>query len=137
MDVILAGAASFISALLADELVGGGAFGITQTLVWTLIGVASSALFVWIFRTYRIIIRHTTLRQLARFSAVAFGQAIFVFLIYSIIFGYSAAVLFASVANLLLTFTTLVITRALMIIAYDMVKARLEFRRNCQNVMVY
>ena len=137
MDVILAGAASFISALLADVLVGGGVFGITQALVWTLIGAAASALFVWIFRTYRIIIRHTTLRQLARFSAVAFGQTIFVFLIYSIIFGYSAAILFASVATLLLTFTALVITRALMIIAYDMVKARLEFRRNCQNVMVY
>ena len=137
MDVMLAAAASFLSALFADTLVGGGVFGITRALVWTLIGAASSALFVWLLRTYRMIIRHTTLRQLARFAAVAFSQAVFVLFIYTMIYGYSTTALFASLANVLLTFTAFVITRALMIIAYDMVKARLEYRRNCQNVMVY
>lgn len=137
MDVLLSAGMSFLAALFAESLVGGDVLDLFHVLVWTLIGTASSVLLVWIFRTYRIIIRHTTLRQLARFAAVAAGQAVMTFIVYSILFGYTTTVLLAMVSDLLLTFAVLVITRALMVIAYDMVKERLDYRRNCQNVMIY
>ena len=137
MDVILSMVASLLSVLFADVLVGTGAIGIGRALVWTLVGGATSALFVYLLRTYRIIIRHTTLRQLALFGAVALGQATLVLIIYSLIYVYSTTALLASVADFLLTFTVFVITRALMAIAYDIVKERMETRRNCQNVMIY
>ena len=137
MDVVLSMVASLLSVLFADVLVGSGAIGIGRALVWTLVGGATSALFVYLLRTYRIIIRHTTLRQLALFGAVAFGQATLVLIIYSLIYVYSTTALLAAVADFLLTFTVFVITRALMAIAYDIVKERMETRRNCQNVMIY
>ena len=137
MDVILSMVASLLSVLFADVLVGSGAIGIGRALVWTLVGGATSALFVYLLRTYRIIIRHTTLRQLALFGAVALGQATLVLIIYSLIYVYSTTALLAAVADFLLTFTVFVITRALMVIAYDIVKERMETRRNCQNVMIY
>ena len=137
MDVILSMVASLLSVLFADVLVGTGAIGIGRAIVWTLVGGATSALFVYLLRTYRIIIRHTTLRQLALFGAVALGQATLVLIIYSLIYVYSTTALLAAVADFLLTFTVFVITRALMAIAYDIVKERMETRRNCQNVMIY
>lgn len=137
MDVILSMVASLLSVLFADVLVGTGVIGIGRALVWTLVGGATSALFVYLLRTYRIIIRHTTLRQLALFGAVALGQATLVLIIYSLIYVYSTTALLAAVADFLLTFTVFVITRALMVIAYDMVKERMETRRHCQNVMIY
>lgn len=137
MDVVLSMLASLLSVLFADVLVGSGAIGIGRALVWTLVGGATSALFVYLLRTYRIIIRHTTLRQLALFGAVALGQATLVLIIYSLIYVYSTTALLAAVADFLLTFTVFVITRALMAIAYDIVKERMETRRNCQNVMIY
>ena len=137
MDVILSMVASLLSVLFADVLVGSGAIGIGRALVWALLGGSASALFVYLLRTYRIIIRHTTLRQLILLGAVACGQAMLVLLIYSIIYVYSTTALLAAVADFLLTFTLFVITRALMVIAYDMVKERMETRRNCMNVMIY
>ena len=137
MDVVLSMVASLLSVLFADVLVGTGAIGIGRAIVWTLVGGATSALFVYLLRTYRIIIRHTTLRQLALFGAVALGQATLVLIIYSLIYVYSTTALLAAVADFLLTFTVFVITRALMAIAYDIVKERMETRRNCQNVMIY
>ena len=71
MDVVLSMVASLLSVLFADVLVGSGAIGIGRAIVWTLVGGATSALFVYLLRTYRIIIRHTTLLQLALFVAVA------------------------------------------------------------------
>ena len=126
MDVVLSLLASLLSVLFADVLVGSGAIGIGRAIVWTLVGGATSALFVYLLRTYRIIIRHTTLRQLALFGAVALGQATLVLIIYSLIYVYSTTALLAAVADFLLTFTVFVITRALMAIAYDIVKERME-----------
>ena len=137
MDVILSAAASFLSALFADALVGHNEIGLSGALVWMVAGAGSSALFVWLFRTYRMIIRHTTLRQLASFAGVAFCQAVLILFIYAMVEGFSATALLASVADMMLTFVVVVITRVVMIIVYDMVKERLETRRGCQNVMIY
>lgn len=137
MDVFLCAIASFLSALFAELVVGGGVFSIFHCFIWVVLSALTSALFVWQFKTYRIIIRHTTLRQLARFAAVSALQAFLAFLIYCLIFGYTTTLLIAAVAGMFLTFSALVITRVVMAVAYDVFKSHLESRRNCQNVMIY
>ena len=138
MDVLLSAAASFVSVLFADALVGNNAFNLANVVVWTVIGAASSALFVWLFRTYRIIIRHTTMRQLSSFASVASCQAIFTFIVYSIIYEYSNTAILATISDFLMTFAMLIFTRIAMVVAYDMVRARvIESKRNTQNVMMY
>ena len=137
MDVIISAAASFLAALLSSLVAQNDVFDFGHSVVWMLIGAVSAALLILIFKTYRIIIRHTTLRQLARFACVAFGQAAITFCVFVAAYGYSTTALFAAVSDVLLTFAALVIMRAFMVIVYDMVKARLDYRRNCQNVMIY
>lgn len=137
MDVGLAATASFISSLFAELVVDGGVFHLAHTLVWTAAAVAGSALLVWLFKTYRIIIRHTTLRQLARFACVAAGQAVMAFVVFVLAYGYSDTSLMAAISGFLLAFAFFVIARAAMVIVYDIVRDRLEYRRNCQNVMIY
>ena len=137
MDVIISAAASFLAALLSSIVSHSDIFDLGHALVWMLISAASSALFILLFKTYRIIIRHTTIRQLARFACVSAAQVAVTLIIYTSVYGYSNTALFAAVSSLLLTFASLIIMRAAMVIVYDMVKERLDYRRNCQNVMIY
>ena len=118
MDVVLSAFASFFAALLAEFLIGSGVFSITNTIVWTVTGAAAASVMILVFRTYRIIIRHTTLRQLARFACMAFGQALIIFTSFTIIYGYSNTALLAAFGDLLLTFAILVVIRAAMVIVY-------------------
>ena len=137
LDVIISASASFLAALLSSFAAQNDVFDFGHTLVWTMTGAVASALFMLIFKTYRIIIRHTTIRQLARFACVSAAQAAVTLIVYTSLYGYSNTALFAAVSSLLLTFAALIIMRAAMVIVYDMFKARLDYRRNCQNVMIY
>lgn len=137
MDVIISAAASFLAALLSSIVSHSDIFDLGHVLVWMLISAASSALFILLFKTYRIIIRHTTIRQLARFACVSAAQAAVTLIIYISVYGYSTTALFAAVSSLLLTFAALIIMRASMVIVYDIIKERLDYRRNCQNVIIY
>lgn len=137
MDIFLCTIAAFLSAVLAELVVREGMFSVSDYLIWILISAGTSALFVWQFRTYRIIIRHTTLRQLARFAAVSVFQSTLAFVIYILVSGYTTTLLVASVAAILLTFFAMVITRVTMAVVYDMIKSHLDSRRNCLNVMIY
>ena len=137
MDVVISAVTSLISALFAGLVSRSDIFDLEHALIWMLFGALSSSLLILVFRTYRIIIRHTTLRQLARFAAVSMGQAAVTFILFISIYDYSNTALFAAVSDVLLTFAALVIMRAAMVIVYDYVKSRLDYRRNCQNVMIY
>lgn len=138
MDLIICAVASLVSAMLAGTLAQNGVFGLINTSLWVIVGTVSSSLLIFALKTYRIIIRHTTLRQLALFVSVAFGKAIVLYVTFTIMYGiFSITILFASVSDLLLTFTILIMARSLMVIVYDMMKERMAFRRNCQNVMIY
>lgn len=137
IDVVVSAAASFLAALFSNLVAQNDVFDLGHTVLWMLIAAASSSILILIFKTYRIIIRHTTLRQLARFACVSFGKAAITFCVFVAAYGYSTTALFAAVSDLLLTFAALVIMRAFMVIVYDMVKDRLDYRRNCQNVMIY
>ena len=129
-DVCLSSVASILSAMFLG-------FTSEQLTLWVCGSLVFSGVLEWVFKTHRIIIRHTTLRQLARFACVSFGQAAATFVVFISLFGYSLQALTVGMADVLLTFAVFVITRSAMLIAYDLVKSRLESRRNCQNVLIY
>ena len=130
LDVCLSSVASILSAMFLG-------FNSEKLTLWVFCSMVFSAVLVWVFKTHRIIIRHTTLRQLARFVCVSFGQAAASFIVFIALFGYSLQALTVCMADVLLTFAVFVVTRSAMLIAYDLVKSRLESRRNCQNVLIY
>ena len=57
--------------------------------------------------------------------------------VFSFVYAYSNIIIIAAVFDLLLTFAAIVMARAAMVIAYDLVKNLVDYRRNCQNVMIY
>ena len=130
LDVCLSSVASILSAMFLG-------FNSEKLTLWVFCSMVFSAVLVWVFKTHRIIIRHTTLRQLARFVCVSFGQAAASFIVFIALFGYSLQALTVCMADVLLTFAVFVVTRSAMLIAYDLVKSRLESRRNCSNVLIY
>ena len=75
MDVILSVVASLVALLLTCYISGNGIPSFTATLMTLCVSAASSALLIYAFKTYRIIIRHMTIRELARFVMVAFCKA--------------------------------------------------------------
>lgn len=137
MDVFICAAASLISFLTADRLTVVSDYPLAQKLTWCGICTVTAVILIGLFRTYRIIIRHTTMRQLARFAALALCVALFSLATFCLIIGYSNTAVLAALFTILLTFASIVIARVVMVIVYDTVRAHLDYRRNCQKVLVY
>lgn len=137
MDVILSVVASLVALLLTCYISGNGIPSFTATLMTLCVSAASSALLIYAFKTYRIIIRHMTLRQLFRFAAVAFCEGVIAFAM-GILAGVDIIhVIFMSIADMFLSFTAFVMARVIMLVAYEAVKSRLDYRTNCLNVLIY
>lgn len=137
MDVVLSVAVSFLSFLLADLLAEDSEWGFVNLAVWSALSAMSSTLMIWAFKTYRAIIRHTGLRQLLRFAAVAVCQASITFVIYSHLYSFTKIVIIAFVFDMLMTFIAFIVVRIVMIVVYDVIKSRLQSRGTVQNVVVY
>ncbi len=101
--------------MLSDFLTRNGVF-------WWLGGaVLLSLIFFWLFKTQRAIIRHTTLRSLARICAAVFFKEIGLALFLSLILGFSFSIKFIVVLlfDFLLTYVLLIGIRILMIYVYS------------------
>ena len=137
MDVCLSCVSSLISMVVSWLVMSPDTLSFPRILLWISFSTFSSALLIYGLKTYRIIIRHMTIRQLGSFAVVAAGSALFAFLAYALLFGYGDIILLASTSGFLFSFAVFVIARAVMVVAYDAVKSRLEYRRKCQNVLIY
>ena len=137
MDVILSVVASLVALLLTCYISGNGIPSFTATLMTLCVSAASSALLIYAFKTYRIIIRHMTLRQLFRFATVALCEGVIAFAMGVVAAVGIIDVIFMALADMFLSFTLFVMARVIMLVAYEAVKSRLEYRNNCLNVLIY
>jgi hypothetical protein len=72
--------------------------------VWLLVSFVFSFVFIWLLRTYRIIIRHSTIKELARFILVALAKELTSGVVYGFIFGYNQHVVMLMLVDFFLTF---------------------------------
>lgn len=126
------GALAFVRLLISNA-------GLTPTLVLTWVALAAflSAFFFIVFRTYRAIIRHTTLKEFAKICFAAFLKVLVMGgVILFLPFGDAnyAAVM---VLDLSLTILFLLLVRVAMIVAYDALRGMVVSSRKRLNVMVY
>lgn len=137
MDLCLSVLATVIALLLC--------FGFTTTSSLTfsfagwcaLASLLSSYIVFCIFRTYRVIIRHSTLTDMVRFSSAILVKEAIMFVICILLgqeFGRTFLIVILDAA---LTLTMLVFIRIAMIFVYVYVKKRLSESRNRQNILVY
>ena len=108
-----------------------------ESAVWLACSVVFSFSFIWGLRTYRIIIRHSTIKELGFFILVALFKVLMSGFVYGLLFGFALSVLMMMIVDFFLTFSLFFILRVTMTLAYDAIKGRLDRKRECKNVLVY
>ena len=138
IDMLLSLAASLLSLVLVAILVPEAALiRFKPFLIWMSASCVFSFLGIWMLRTYRIIIRHTTLKDLMKFVFVAMFKVMATGLVFKFEIPENPVVTMIMLTDFFLTFALLFVIRVSMLMVYDAVKARMDHRKQCQNVLVY
>lgn len=139
IDLAISVMASSVALIIVHLLFGDGISN-RFALVWLGGATVFSLSMYYALKTYRSVIRHSTLREIAKFVLATFGKEILLGL--SVLAfardiggGGNAAVLL--LLDFLLTLCALVVVRVMMIVAYDLIKHSLKRRSNCSRVLIY
>lgn len=138
IDLAISVIASLI-ALIIVQLLFGDKISHRFAFVWLGGAAVFSMLLYYVLKTYRFIIRHSTLREVAKFVLATIGK--------EILLGLSVALFVSSdgaenlfvllLLDFLLTLCALVVVRVMMIAAYDLIKHSLKRRSHCSRVLIY
>ena len=113
--------------------------GLTPSFImtWLFLSLVLSFVFFFAFKTYRTIIRHSTLKEFAKICVSSFLKSVTLGLIMiSLPFGKTFyAVLIA--LDMSLTIVFLLLVRVAMIVMYDILREKVVSSRKRMNVMVY
>ena len=139
LDLLVSVGASIITLLLASVLLG------PEIFTWKTVGwwLGGSFVFSWIafllLHTHKSIIRHSSLRELARLSvAVVFKGVWIAVLLASGIAGPTfRGVWITLLFDVLLTLSALVVMRVAMVVFYDLLKNNRQRRLNCSRILIY
>ena len=137
LDMIMSLAASLITLVLVNLFVEKDLLGQMSSFLWIVSSFIGSFFLIWSLRTYRIIIRHMSLRDLAKFALLAFCKVLFIGFVYGVVMGTSVELVVLMATDFFLTFGAFFFLRVAMLIAYDVIKDKMEERKKCQNVLVY
>lgn len=138
IDTTISSMASLVSLLLYDmtvDQVSGKSFFI----FWMAACIAASIVMFLSLRTYRAIIRYSTLREIGNLGIAAIGKTALLGLFMTGLGGmHSPPQLWLLSFDFLLTFGALVLLRVIMTIAlYEVIRRRADVRRGVQHVLVY
>lgn len=136
-DVLMSVLASFFSILLVKILFVNDIFSTSVVLLWLSISGAVSALLIWLFRTYRIIIRHMSLIEFSYFVLLAFVKCVLLTLIFIGLYSYSIGMFILIVSDFFLSIVAFFAMRVMMIVVYDLVKSKVDYKKKSQNVLIY
>ena len=89
LDMVMSVAASLVMLALIDLFLYSGTFSWKLLAVWTGFATVFAFLFIWQLRTYRIIIRHMTLREMALFILVAGCKAVATGIAFGLMFSFA------------------------------------------------
>ena len=137
LDMIMSLAASLLALVFLNMFVEKDLLANISTAYWMGSSFIGSFFLIWFLRTYRIIIRHMSIRELARFALLAFTKDLFIGFVYGIALGFNIYLYTLLICDFFLTFGAFFFLRLAMLIAYDVVKGKMEIRKQCQNVLVY
>ena len=108
-----------------------------QSALWMICSAVFSFVFIWALRTYRIIIRHSTIKELGFFILVALFKVLTSGFVYGLIFGYDIPLVMLMIVDFFLTFSLFFLVRIAMTLAYDAIKGKLDRKRECKNILIY
>lgn len=137
LDMIMSMIASVGTILLVKLFAQNDFLYTNESSLWILSSAVFSFVFIWALRTYRIIIRHSTIKELGFFILVALFKVLSSGFVYGLIFGYSINVLMLLLVDFFLTFSLFFVLRIAMTMIYDAIKGRLDEKKDCKNILIY
>ncbi|MBO6170454.1 MAG: polysaccharide biosynthesis protein [Bacteroidales bacterium] len=138
MDVLLSSTASALVAFVA-ALLPTGVFMPNKAFWFTWMGTAllSSLVLFLALRTYTIIIRHTSFKDMIRFVIALAGKDVMMLIALFAFYEVERVIIIMLIGDLLLSLLFLMGVRLLMIWAYDVYKTRVRELQKCHRVLVY
>lgn len=139
IDLLVSAVASIVAVLMLTAFRGSRLL-LDSALWWIGISLLATWLAFYFFKTYRAVIRHSTLRDIGRLTLATMSKAVLMGIVLGVLptFWLPARWMVASlVLDFLLTLSMLVLVRVVMLLAYDIMRARFNMRRAEKNVFVY
>ena len=137
IDMVLSFLASLLAVLVAKLFIHVDVLGAKPATLWLTSSFVASFFLIWSLKTYRIIIRHMTIREFARFVLLSFCKVLVLGFVYGVAVSADTSLFVLMVADFFLTFAGFFFLRMAMLLAYDYVKERMEVRKSTYNVLVY
>ena len=137
MDMVVSMVASLLTLVLVNYITVRSLFDLKPFSLWMGASFIASFAFIWALHTYRMVIRHMTIRELGRFVMVSFCKMMLVGFVFGMLMSFKKLLSVMMFEEFFLTCSAFMLLRFLMLLVYDVVKGRLDFRKNCLNVLVY
>ncbi|MBR5132334.1 MAG: polysaccharide biosynthesis protein [Alistipes sp.] len=110
------------------------------SLFWLLGTIVTCGIWFTAFGTHHTVIRHSTLREVGRFTGAIIGKELTLTLLL-LLFNISTLpyklIIGIAVIDGFISLGMLILIRVSMIVAYDLVKAKLKEHRKRQNILIY
>ena len=137
IDLVISLAASVASLIFERLLISDKVITDSFILSWVGLSVVFSLISFRTFKTYRVIVRHTTLKEFARICLASFLKSLSVGLIMMALPFKDTYYGLLIMLDCSFTILFLLMVRVAMIIAYDMLREKVISSRKRMNVMVY
>lgn len=142
LDLFVSFLASLLTVLMMNFITTSGLYNGFLLWIWLGASIIWSGVLFLFSGSYRLVIRHSGMREIFIFALVSFGKGvlltltlIFALLISDMPVPTSLWVL--ALAEMFVTFTAFVFMRVLMVAVYDHYNKKLKENQNCQSVLVY
>ena len=138
MDVCLSVLASFLVAFVASVLPR-GVFNPDSVfwIVWLVSSLAASILMFLAVKTYSIIIRHTSFKDLVKFVLALSGKELLMLVALMAFSDVDNVIVIMLLLDFMLSLLIMVGIRLLMIMVYDIYKSRVREIQKCRRILVY
>ena len=137
IDMVLSFLASLLAILATKLVIPIDLLGAGSATIWLSTSLVTSFFLIWSLRTYRIIIRHMTIREFGRFVLLSFFKVLVLGFVYGVAVAADTSLCVLMASDFLLTFAGFFFLRMAMLLAYDYVKERMDVRKNTFNVLIY
>ena len=137
LDMIVSVVASFLTLLVWNVFTHTNMLHPSSVITWIGTSLVASFFLILFLKTYRIIIRHSTLKQTGMMVLLSFFKELVMGFVYGMVFGFNKDLYLIMAIDFLLTSFGFVFLRIVMVLVHDMILARVNQRKSLLNVLLY
>ena len=137
IDLIVSVASSIFTLMFVRLMLSGADYSGRFMAVWIILSLILSFVCFFVLRTYRTIIRHSTLKEFAKICVASFFKSLSVGCLMMLLSFQSAYYGILIILDMSVTIVLLLLIRVAMIVMYDILREKVVSSRKRLNIMVY